>query len=128
MPSFLLFLLDICQILARQDFTMWSGDDKSIVVTITTDGTTAVDITAYTVNYTLQTAVNDTTVQVTKATGGSGITLSDAINGEFTVTLDDTDTAALSGIYYHEAQVTDGSANKYTVMTGTVVINADAIT
>ena len=108
-----------------QDVTMWSGDDITIVVTVTTNGTSAVDITAYTVSYVLQT--DAFTANVTKATGGSGITITDAINGEFTVTLADTDTSGLSGRCYHEAQVTDGSGNKYTVMTGTVTINKDAI-
>jgi hypothetical protein len=110
-----------------QDVTMWSGDDIALVVTVTTDGTTAVDITAYTINYVLQNAVDQYTQRVSKATGGSGITITDAINGEFTVTLADTDTSTYSGTYYHEAQVTDGSGNKYTVMTGTVTIKKDVI-
>ena len=36
--------------------------------------------------------------------------------------LDPSDTAALSGLYYHEAEVTDGAGNRSTVLTGVATV------
>ena len=49
---------------------------------------------------------------------GSGITVTDAVNGIFQVELTPADTLAKKGSYYHEAQVTDGSSDIATVFFG----------
>jgi len=53
---------------------------------------------------------------------GAGIAITDGPNGVFTVMLDPSDTAALSGLYYHEAEVTDGAGNRSTVLTGVATV------
>ena len=103
-----------------QNFTMWSGDDKTITVTLSTD------ITGATINYAIAASVGSTAL-ITKATGGSGIAITDAANGIFTIDLDPSDTSSKAGVYYHECQVTDTSSVVSTVFVGSVTINADLI-
>ena len=99
---------------------MWSGDDKTLTVTVSSD------ITAATINYSLAADVDSTAI-FTKATGGSGITITDAANGVFTIDLATADTATLAGVYFHECQVTDAAANISTVFVGHVMINKDLV-
>ena len=109
----------------NQDFTIWSGDDKVITVTVYDNDDVIVDITAATITWQLSQNVNSAAL-ITK-TVGSGIALSDPTNGQFTVTLDPADTASLSGRYYHEAEITDSSGNVNTGLVGHATIKTDAI-
>ncbi len=51
------------------------------------------------------------TASLTKATGGNGVTVTNAAGGVFQVTLSASDTAALLGSYFYEVQITDASSN-----------------
>ena len=110
-----------------QNFTMWSGDDKTITVTVVDGDGTAQDITAATISYKLQPAVDDATGAITK-TVGSGVTITNAAGGIFTVDIAAANTASFAGIYYHECQVTSSGGVVSTVFVGNVTINQDAIT
>jgi hypothetical protein len=55
---------------------------------------------------------------IAKATGGDGIAITDGAAGTFEVTIIPADTATLSGLHYHEAQVVLASGRTYTVSTG----------
>ena len=105
---------------------MWSGDDKTITVTVTDSAGAAQDITLATITYKLQPAVDDATGVVTK-TVGAGVTITVPASGIFTVDLDPVDTAGFAGDYYHEAQVTSAGGVVATVLVGNVAINVDAI-
>ncbi len=105
-----------------QDVTTWEGNDLTINADV------GADITSATINYSLRRYVWDTGGEVTKATGGSGITITDAANGLFTIALADTDLDGLGGVdYYHECKVTTSGGLEYTAFTGTVTINRAAI-
>lgn len=108
-----------------QKFTMWSGDTKVLEVTITDASGNAVNLTGATISYVLQRSVGST-VTISKTTD-DGISITDASGGVFQITLDASDTASLSGSYYHECQITDTSGNVSTVFTGTVTMKDDAI-
>ena len=109
-----------------QNFTMWSGDTKVLEVTITDSDGAAVDLTGATISYVLQRNVNSAAATISKTTD-DGISITDASGGVFQITLDASDTASLSGSYYHECQITDASGNASTVFTGTVTMKDDAI-
>lgn len=111
----------------NQNFTMWSGDDKTLEVTVVDENGSVQDITGMTIDWHLARKVT-TSALVQKATGGSGIVISDGSAGVFQITLSAADTDDLSGKYYHEAQVTDSSGNISTVTVGTITINRDLIT
>lgn len=111
----------------HQDVTMVSGDTLDIQITVTDQDGTAVNLTDHTINWALCTNQNTTPPLVVKSTGGYGVTITNAVGGVFKVALVPTDTAAFSGIYYHEAVITQPTGEKYTVTTGYMTIESDVI-
>ena len=105
----------------NQNMTMWQGDDRDIVATISDSAGSAVNITGVTATYSLGTAV-DQTATFTK-TVGSGIVLTTPASGIMTISIDPADTATLAGCYYHELVITDASGNVNTAFIGEVTIN-----
>ena len=83
----------------------------------------AINLTGATISYVI---FSGGVATITK-TIGSGITVTDATAGTFTITLTSANTASLAGSYYHECQVTDSSSNISTIFIGSVTINADLI-
>lgn len=112
----------------NQDFTMWSGDDKTLTITVTDANDVVVDLTgASALVWILKRSKHAAAILVTKGLG-AGVTITDAENGIFTVDLNPADTAALTqNNYYHEAQITDASGNISTLLIGTANIKFDAI-
>ena len=106
---------------------MFSGDSKTLQVTVRDENAAVVDLSGATIQWKLAKTAGSDNPQVSKSTT-SGITVTDAANGVFQVSVDATDTADLSGTYYHEAEVIDASSNKTTVMAGYVDIRTDLIT
>ncbi len=102
-----------------------SGDSKRLVVSVTDDNDTAVDLTGAVISWQLARSVYGS-AEISKSVG-SGIAITDAVNGEFTVTLDPLDTDALEGDFYHEAQVTDTLGDISTVFSGNITIIKDLI-
>jgi hypothetical protein len=109
-----------------QDFAMQSGDSKVLSFTVLDENDVAVDITGNTIKWRLAKS-SRSSVLLAKATGGSGISITDAVNGVFQVTLDPTDTDNFAGQYYHEAELTDLFSNISTISTGTATIRRDLI-
>ena len=109
----------------NQHFVMWSGDDKVITVTVYDNDDDVVDITDATITWRLSQNV-DSAALITK-TVGDGITISDPTNGIFTITLEPSDTAPLSGRYYHECEITDATGDISTGAVGHATIQEDAI-
>jgi len=112
------------------NFDMYSGNAKVLVFTVYDKPNGDV------VNITGATAVKFQIFHDSPATGdpvvsktlGSGITLSDPTNGQFTVTLTSVNTSGFSGRYYYEAEVTDSSSRVETVATGYINITLKRIT
>src|SRR3990167_4295716 len=88
-----------------QNFIMVAGDTKTLVVTVEDAEGTAVSITGATIKWRCARSYGKT-ASITKATGGSGIAITDGAGGEFTVTLNASDTVSLVGNFYHEAEIT----------------------
>lgn len=103
----------------NQDFDMYAGDTKDIVVTMSDSA----NIDGSTVKWGLKKSVKDTML-VSKNTGGLGITVSGTA---FTVRLNPSDTLGLSGRYYHEAEVTDVLGNVSTVTVGHITIEPSGV-
>ncbi len=119
----------------NQNVVIRSGDTHTLTVTVD-DGATppaVVDITGATIWWWASRLSSNgkfsatATLQKDNA-GTGGITITDALNGEFQVTLAPADTATLAGEFYHEAQIRDGSGNISTVLTGTLTIKRDLVT
>jgi hypothetical protein len=106
----------------NQNFNIQAGDDLDLVVTVrAADRCTKVNLTDSTALWVLADSPG-CTPRVSK-TG----TLSDAVNGEVTISLEPADTSSLSaGTYHHELQMTDAMSKITTVMTGKAKIVADS--
>lgn len=111
----------------NQNMEMWSGDDKTIRITVTDPGTgQVVNISAATaIKYVIVSSAG--AVVVTKGLGTGIVLVGGGTGGQFDVTLAAADTASLTGIHTHEAQLTLGGLVS-TVMVGTLTINTDYAT
>lgn len=105
---------------AQTDLTFTRGDTETVSVTITTDGTNAVDITGRT--YSSQIRVTpDTNVISATAT----CSVADGPAGKMSAVFSATSTGALEpGFYYWDLQE-NNSGVITTILSGTVQVNAD---
>lgn len=94
-----------------------AGDSLTISVTVYDGDGNTLDITGADFEWVLVDRATDTTL-LTKSTGGGGISITDATNGEFEISIDSADTQDMDpGYYEHEAEMDDGSTVA-TVLTG----------
>ncbi len=111
-----------------QDFEIKSGDHGDLVITVTdnADPPVVVDITGATITWE---ASRDDVMIITKLTdSAAGVEITDGSGGIFKVHLLPADTATLSGVYDHEAQVVSAISKTLTVTEGKMNIIADKIT
>lgn len=110
-------------IIERQDFELFGGDTKVLMVNIVDEDTgEPVDLTE----------IKGIIWQVKRAPGArlslieknldDGIELVDIINGEFKIFLDEEDTINLGGTYYHECDIINAVGSRATVLYGYVTI------
>jgi hypothetical protein len=105
---------------ADQDLIITRGDTETLVVTITTDGSTAVNITGRTYASQIRTQQDSTTVKASFT-----CTVTSGAAGEVTCVLSSTSSAALSaGLYFWDLQET-ASGVVSTILAGTVTVLAD---
>jgi hypothetical protein len=104
-----------------QDFTMYAGDSKALVVTVADKVLTGASVIFK------MAPTRDSTAVITKTTEDGSIVLTAPATGELTIALYPVDTLALSGKYYFEVQVTDSDGDIATVTTGKCKINQTLI-
>jgi hypothetical protein len=105
---------------ATQDLTITRGDTETIVVTLTTDGTTAIDVTGRT--YTAQLR---STPDISVISASFTCTVTNGAAGEVTCVMSSTASAELSpGFFYWDLQE-NASGTISTVLAGTVTVLAD---
>lgn len=102
------------------NFTMTAGDYKTLVVTIKDAEGAAVNISGATILWQAGRSFGKAST-ISKSTS-SGISITDGANGQYTVTLDASDTDSMSGTYYHESEMTLNGV-KTTVLTGTMKVH-----
>lgn len=100
---------------------MHAGNTRNLNYTVKDRTGAAVNLTGASITWRMA-AARDGAALVSKSTS-SGITVTSAANGLFTVALAAADTATLEpGTYWHQATVTDGSGNVVTILTDTMQI------
>jgi hypothetical protein len=105
---------------ADQDLIITRGDTETLVVTITTDGSTAVDITGRTYLSQIRTQQDSTTIKASFT-----CTVTNGAAGQVTCVLSATSSAALSaGLYFWDLQENASSVIS-TILAGTVTVLAD---
>ncbi|OME86914.1 hypothetical protein BK120_08300 [Paenibacillus sp. FSL A5-0031] len=103
----------------NQNFEMFAGDTKNVTVTVT-----GVDLTGASVKWAMKKSIYNAEPDVYKDTlTGVTITAPD----KFVIAFKPADTAALSGGFYHEAEVTDASGNVSTLLSGTITVNRSGV-
>ena len=105
------------------NFTYYRGDTQNIVVQFTDSMNTPINITGWTVFFTLK---DDITVPDVSALISKDITShTDPTLGLTTISLANTETDNLIGTYYYDVQYKDDSSNIETVLEGTMQFNED---
>jgi hypothetical protein len=105
----------------NQNFSMSSGDDVDIVVTVrAADRCTLLNVAGVTPLWVL--AESPGCTPLVSKTGS----VTDAAGGEITVSLEPGDTDRYCGTYHHELQLTDAQGRISTVMTGKARITGDS--
>lgn len=104
----------------NQNFVMYAGNTMEIEVPV--DNT---ELTGASIKWAMKRSVKseDTLFRETP----SGIVITDAAAGIFTIRLESCDTKDLVGAFYHEAELTDTIGNVSTIMTGTIAIKPSGI-
>lgn len=106
----------------NQNFSIQAGDDLDLVIVVrAADQCSVVDLTDASAVWVLADAPGGRP-RLSKTAA-----LSDAVNGEVTVSLEPADTSSLcAGRYHHELQLRDALSKTSTVMTGSVRVVGDS--
>jgi len=105
---------------ADQDLTITRGDTETLVVTITTDGSTAVNITGRTYKAQIRSQQDSTTIKASFT-----CTVTSGATGQVTCVLSATSSAALSaGLYFWDLEE-NASGVVSTILSGNVTVLAD---
>lgn len=105
---------------ADQDLTITRGDTETLVVTITSDGSTPVNITGRTYRAQIRSSQDSTTIKASFT-----CTVTDGANGQVTCVLSATDSATLPvGIAFWDLEET-ASGVVSTILAGNVTVLAD---
>lgn len=107
---------------SNQDFTMYSGNSRTLVITIYGD---EVDLIGATIRWILKKTDGDDPVLLTKSTTDATILITDS--SHFNILLEPQDTQALKGDYYHECNSVDAVGNVSTLFVGTSEIKQSHI-
>lgn len=106
-----------------QSASVYQGDTLLIDMTVRDNAGAPKSLVGATIKYAVGYKPGIGQPSIFQKTVGSGIAITDAANGAFTITVAAADTQALKGAaYYHECEVTDAAGVKHTVMTGTLTV------
>ena len=104
----------------KQNLSITRGDTESVVVTMTSDGTTPVDVTGRTYRAQIRTTKDAATIDASFTCA-----ITSALDGEITCSMTAGDTAALVvGIHYWDFEENNAGVVS-TILAGTVNVLAD---
>jgi Ethanolamine utilization protein EutJ (predicted chaperonin) len=108
------------------DVTIYSGDSRTLSISVLNKSGLAVDISGSTIKWAL--IQNGTSILTyDNTTSSSGITITSGSGGTFSISIDNDDTTDLNGIYTHEARVTDSGGNSAIVFEGNFTVTKSYI-
>lgn len=103
-----------------KDFYILSGDDWSRQVSWSINSV-VVDITGYSVEVNVSALKGQPTPDLVLSVG-SGVTLTDATNGKFSITITDAQSSALDGVYFYDVRMTSAGGQDDTILEGVLNI------
>ncbi|MDR7237106.1 hypothetical protein J2Y02_001717 [Neobacillus drentensis] len=108
--------------MTNQNFSMYAGDSKSIIIPVTKDDGSPLNLTGAAVKWGVRKRESSTTNDILKES--PAITVS---GSEITISLAPVDTETLTGSYYHECELTDQQGNVSTLFVGLVTITKSGV-
>ena len=114
--------------LTTQNDSFYSGDHRTFTFTVKDGDAVVIDITGASFLWTCRRSALSAVAEISKVSGESPseIDILVAANGTLVVSIYPSDTAGISGEFYHELQMTDAFGNVTTVAFGTLTIKEDA--
>lgn len=113
--------------LTNQDFDVFSGDHKNVVVDLVDGSGIALDLnTISAMKWQFKKHPYSQTYLVQKTLAAGGIEKTN-VAGRISIKLEPNDTKDYYGLYYHELELTDIDGNVTTAFTGVVNICIDGI-
>jgi hypothetical protein len=113
--------------LEPQDFELYSGNHKTLHFTYLDENDIAVNLAGATIVWALANHEKSKSRLITY-TSPTNVTIIDAANGKFDVSIQGADTEGFkAGDYYHEARVTSSGSSVTTVAVGTVELKHNVI-
>lgn len=109
-----------------QNYELFSGDTAVFNVSVKDQDDIAKDITGASARFVM--ARNTGKTPVVDITTGTGITITDSVNGLLTITVAAALTTALSGSYRYEVELTDVAGRVSTVAYGSIALMRDIAT
>lgn len=112
----------------KQDYSIFQGDNTPLKIIVYTDDDYTIEknLTSSTITWILK-QYNDSITAILTKTTGSGISVTDALNGELIVNFSVDDTEDLTGTYYHECRVVDSNGQARVVCYGFVTVSNSGI-
>lgn len=109
--------------MAASDFSIYVGDSRSLIITVQDQNGVAVNITGATFKWVIVNQAGSTIRLKDNGTIG-GISITNAINGQCTISIAAADTQSLPpGSYSHEARMIDSASNSSVIFKGTITVN-----
>lgn len=108
------------------NITMTRGDTLSFKAEIKVDGA-PFNLTGYDVKFTAKWSYEDTAVMFTRAIG-TGIVVTDAVNGKITVSFARTNTSSLPPYdvsLVYDVSIDDGAGQEFSVLRGNLYVRPD---
>ena len=106
------------------DISIYSGDSRNLIINVVDQNNAIVPLTGASIEWIL---INNQGVPALSKSVGSGITITSASGGQFTVSITVGDTRSLNGSYQHMARVTTNDGNSSIVLTGTIAVEGSLI-
>lgn len=110
--------------MASNSITLIRADDATYDVTIVDEDGEVVDITGFTIKFTVRENPLDSIGVISKTTS-SGISLTDPTNGVCRITITSADSTIDPGRYIYDVEVTNLSGKKTTVIIDSFIIKPD---
>lgn len=106
-----------------QNFEVYKGDNKEIIITVTDDNGAILDLTSYSVVWVVYNTTLDSIVIKKSTVASNEITIPSPTSGQVHIALDSIDTESLTPrTYGHQCEIKDVSTNHSTITTGYIKI------
>jgi hypothetical protein len=105
------------------DLSFYAGDSKNLIVTVLDENNSPITLTGSSIKWVL---ISQNSIILSK-TVSSGITITNAVQGQFKITLTTVDTKNLIGTYQHFVRVTTADGSSSIILTGTITVEESLI-